>query len=201
MCSAVGLVPRYRDESGAWKYLPVADLRNMLRVEAAKAEGDRMWGYKPSDVRKVPSLRVHMYWSAPAFSLWSDDTALPNYAQVGLSSAAGLGHSGWLWSHHKFVRGVPKGVKLLDASALWFATRGTTHYTSSALAATQLALGAWKGWSHNGNRTAEFRIHVGSSRLDPVLFTGLLPCSTIVWGIRGCLGHPSKPLEVTQPSL
>ena len=135
LCSAIGLVPRYRDESGAWKYLPVADLRKMLRIEAAKAEGNRMWAYKPSDVRKVPSLRVHMYWSAPAFSLWSDETTLPNYAQVGLSSAVGLGYSVWLWSHHKFVKGVPKGAKLLDASALWFATRRTSSYTSSAFAA------------------------------------------------------------------
>ncbi len=141
LCSAVGLVPRYRGESGAWKYLPVADLRKMLRVEAAKAEGDRMWAYKPSDVRKVPSLRVHMYWSAPAFSLWSDDATLPNYAQVGLSSAVCLGYSAWLWSHHKFVRGVPKCVKHLDASALWLATGRTKHYTSRALAANQLALG------------------------------------------------------------
>ena len=148
------------DESGAWKYQPVADLRKLLRIEAAKAEGNRMWAYKPSDVRKVPSLRVHMYWSAPAFSLWSDETTLPNYAQVGLSSAVGLGYSVWLWSHHKFVKGVRKGAKLLDASALWFATRRTSNYTSSALAANQFALGL-EGRSRNGNQTAYFRIPVG----------------------------------------
>ena len=167
LCSAIGLVPRYRDESGAWKYIAVADLRKVLRIEAAKEEGDRMWAYKPSDVRKVPSLRVHMYWSAPAFSLWSDETTLPSYAQVGLSSAVGLGYSVWLWSHHKFVKGVPTGVKLLDASALWFATRGTNNYTSSALATNQIALGL-EGRSRIGNQTAGFRIPVGSSRLDPV---------------------------------
>ncbi len=97
----------------------------MLRVEAAEAEGARMWAYKPSDARTVPSVRVHMYWHAPAFSLWSDGTTLPNYAQVGLSSAVGPGYSVWLWSHHKFVKGVPDGVKLLDASALWCATGRT----------------------------------------------------------------------------
>ena len=67
LCSAIGVVPRYRDESGAWKYIAVADLRKVLRIEAAREECDRMWAHTPSDVRMGPFLARPHVLVCPSF--------------------------------------------------------------------------------------------------------------------------------------